>query len=198
VTRPLPRWASRGLALGLLLLIVALLAATTVVPAWQLSADYDRRIAEVVRQLQRFTDAAGQQQRLESDRNRLQASGASGRYYLAGSTAALAAAELQRVVKRIVTANKGQVASTQVVPTDDGGDVQRVVIRVQMRGDIDMVQRAFHGLETGRPYLFLDNVRLRPWRLGVRRRGVQGPQQLNVQFDLMGYLLVRDQAAGAT
>ena len=50
-----------------------------------------------------------------------------------------------------------------MVPTDDDGEVKRVVLRVRMRGDINAVQRAFHALETGQPYLFMDNVKVRAW-----------------------------------
>ena len=196
--RALPLWVRRGLAIGLALLLLAIVGALTVVPVWRMSTDYDERIAEVQRQLQRFAIQAGQQDRLRADLRRLQASGAGGRYYLNGTTAALAAADLQRVVKRVVTANKGNLTSTQVVPTDDG-EVRRVVLRVRMRGDINAVQRAFHALETGQPYLFLDNVKVRPWggNRGRRRAAVQNATQLDVNFDLMGYLM-SDAGAGSS
>ncbi len=197
--RALPVWVRRGLAVGLALLLLVIVAALTVVPVWRMGTEYDARIAEVQRQLQRFAVQAAQQERLRADLRRLQASGAGVRYYLKGTTAALAAADLQRVVKRIVTANKGNLTSTQVVPTDDG-EVQRVVLRVRMRGDINAVQRAFHALETGQPYLFLDNVKVRTWggNRGRRRGVATNATQLDVNFDLMGYLMTNTQGASPT
>lgn len=189
----LPRWARRGLALSLLVIVLAVAAWLVVAPVWEMGADYDNRIAELRHQLQRFTRVAAQQERLMSDLRRLQASGAGDRFYLTGSTSALAAAELQRVAKRIVTSSQGEVVSTQVVATDEDGSVQRVVLRVQMRGDVNTLQRTFHALETGEPYLFLDNVRIRVWRGNVRRRVNDSSPKLNVAFDLMGFLLVGDE-----
>ncbi|MDJ0739728.1 MAG: type II secretion system protein GspM [Gammaproteobacteria bacterium] len=197
--KALPLWVRRSLAIGLALLLLLVGAALTVVPVWQKSNEYDERIAEMQRQLQRFAVQAERQEQLRADLRRLQASGAAGRFYLKGSTAALAAADLQREVKRIVRANNGNLTSTQVVPTDDD-EVRRVVLRVRMRGNINAVQRAFHALETGQPYLFLDNVKVRPWGgAGLRRRaGPNADVQLDVNFDLMGYVMVETQAARST
>lgn len=197
--RALPRWLRRGLAVGLVFALLAIVAALSVLPVWRLGVDYDERIAEVRRQLGRFAVQDGQQERLRADLRRLQVSGAGGRYYLQGKTEALAAADLQRVVKRAVTANKGTLTSTQVVPTDDA-EVRRVVLRVRMRGDINAVQRAFHALETGQPYLFLDNVKVRTWaggRSGRRGAALQAAK-LDVNFDLMGYLMSNAPGGGAT
>ena len=189
----LPRWARRVVALLLLATVLLVAAWLVVAPVWEMGANYDNRVAELRHQLQRFTRVAAQQERLGSDLRRLQASGAGDRFYLGGSTSALAAAELQRVAKRVVVSSRGEVVSTQVVATDEDGRVQRVVLRVQMRGDISTLQRTFHALETGEPYLFLDNVRIRVWGGSVRRRVNDSVQKLDVAFDLMGFHLVADE-----
>ena len=61
-------------------------------------------------------------------------------------------------------------------------------------------RRAFHALETGQPYLFLDNVKVRPWggRRGRRGGGAQNAALLDVNFDLMGYLMSSAQAGNST
>lgn len=194
----LPSWAHRLLALVLLLLLIGLFAGTVVGPIWSLNAGYAERIDELTGQLRRFSGMAAQEARLRAHLNRLRTPGAGGSYYLAGSTASLAAAELQRLVKGAAAANQGVVLSTQVVPTPAAIGIERVVLRVQMRGDTDTMHRTFHALETGQPYLFLDNVRMRVLG-GVLRRGIMaGAQQLDVHFDVTGYLMNRDANPGTS
>ena len=183
----MPRWVSRILALGLLVLLLAGTAWAVLGPSLGMEAELDGRIVELNRQLVRFEKVAAERDRLKAARDRLANSGATGRYYLAGATPAVAAATLQRQVKAKVTANRGKVISTQEVPARQSGTAREVVVRVQMNGDVETVQRTFHALETGMPYLFLDNLRLRGW--GGRVVGnAAGPQVLKVQFDVTAYL----------
>ena len=56
-----------------------------------------------------------------------------------------------------------------------------------MRGSLDKIVKVFHALETGQPYLFLDNISIRSHARRLRK--VSYGSLLNVDFDLTGYML---------
>ena len=76
--------------------------------------------------------------------------------------------------------------STQILPATKESDFTRVALKVRMRGTLDNLVKVFHALETGQPYLFLDNVSVR--KLGRRRPNMAAGQGLDVDFDLIGYM----------
>ncbi len=182
-------WQSRGAALALLAALIVGLGAATVWPLWQFNREGEARIHALHDQLRRFGEFAGARPALEARRRQLVALQRGGGYYLQGATATLAAAELQRVAKEAVAADGGSVLSTQMLPVPAAGDFQKVAIRVHMRGGVETLRSAFHRLETGKPYLFLDNVTIRAWNVAIRSRAGMQAAQLDVHFDLFGYLL---------
>ena len=86
-----------------------------------------------------------------------------------------------------------EVLSTQILPAGEEAGFIRVALKVRMRGGLDNAVKVFHDLETGQPYLFLDNVSI----LGRAQRNygkltLKGKTNygylLNVDFDLIGYM----------
>ena len=184
---PVGSMASRVLALVLLAAVLMGVGAAVTVPVHQLSRTLDQRIEALRDQFTRFGQFAAARERLEQARSRAQASRAGGGYYLQGETATLAAAALQRQVTQSVGRFGGSVVSTQVLPPVASGGFQRIGLRVHMRAELDAVRRTLHALETGKPYLFLEELRMRVWTVS---RGRGGPQvgDLDIFFDLHGYL----------
>ena len=66
-----------------------------------------------------------------------------------------------------------EVLSTQILPASEQEGFNRVTLKVRMRGVLENTVKAFHALETGQPYLFLDNVSIRGHarRTGNYRKG---------------------------
>jgi general secretion pathway protein M len=117
---------------------------------------------------------------------RQQATSASGGF-LQGSNESVIAAQLQNRVKRVVEAARGELKSTQVLPSRDEGKFRRTAIRGQMTVSIPALQRTFYDLEATSPLLFIDNVdiRIRP---ATRQRDRNIPDALlDVRFDVFGY-----------
>jgi hypothetical protein len=76
-----------------------------------------------------------------------------------------------------------------LAPGDSAEDrgLRRVAIRLQMTAELGSLVRVLHGLETGIPLLFVDNLELQSQvaaSIGRRRAGAP----LIVDFDLYGYL----------
>jgi general secretion pathway protein M len=144
------------------------------------------RIQDLYDQLTRYRMLAAEEpavrERLEAFKQRNQGS----ELYLKGETPTLAGAELQERVKSVVESSGGTLVSTQTMPEAEEQGLVRVSVKVRMRADVEGVQKVLYGLETGRPLVFLENVLVRS-RV-VRRRGVVNISELDVSFDVTGYM----------
>jgi general secretion pathway protein M len=185
----LPGWISRLAAVSLL---VGLAATAYVFVVPPLVAGYvgDREaLADARERLGRYRRIAATRPDLQAQIDAMEERGAARGNYLTGRTDALAAAELQNRVKKIIETNGGKLRSIQTVPGKADGGFQRVTIRVQLAAPIDSLHRIIYALEAEKPFLFLDNIDIGNRRRGRRKKAPDDADPaLTVRFDLFGYL----------
>jgi general secretion pathway protein M len=187
---------SRTLAIALL--GIALLGAYRLIAAPLLIAyrEGETRIELAKESLQRF-EALAKQRSLLADRLAEQeerAGSAAG--YLTGPSDALAAAQLQDRVKSVVEGAGGELRSTQILPaTPLEGELgfRRATLRVHFVVTIEGLKTSLYELETGQPYLIIDDVAIRQERVRRRRDDPERVPTLDVSLELFGYL--REQPA---
>ncbi len=187
----------RAFALGLLALFLLLAYLAFIEPIWTLISDYDYDIDRTEKRLQINRDKAAGKDELMKQFDQLKRSrGVQQIGYLRGKTPALAAAEMQDHVKRIIEGNGGHLTSIQILQDQQRNEKKgatdqpvRVAIKVQLSGSVETVQKVFYSLESGQPRVFVDNVYLRS-RMGymMNRPGQPQQDQLDMRFDLYGYL----------
>jgi general secretion pathway protein M len=184
----LDRKQRRLLALAILLLALALVFSITVLPVLLANQHYRDTIAGLEGRLQQLQRAAAIGDTLQPQYEQLKRWKTSDAQYLKSNSAALAAAELQRLVKRIVVSKNAEVVSTQILTTRQEEGFDRVALKVRVRGELENIIQAFYVIETGEPFVFMDNVSVRASR-GRRVRG-QAPtlQTLDIDMELIGYM----------
>jgi general secretion pathway protein M len=108
--------------------------------------------------------------------------------FLQGANDTLVAAQIQNRIKALADATKGELRSTQVLPSQDEGKLRRITVRGQMSTTLSGALRVFHGLESVSPLMFIDNVdmRARPAQLRDRSAAVN-TDVIDLQFDVYGY-----------
>lgn len=176
----------RLLALAILVLLVGVLVSIAVLPVWSANRHYSQTITTLEGRLEQLQRAAAIGASLQPQYQQLKRLQASDRHYLKSSSDALAAAELQRLVKGTAQASKVDVLSMQTLPTIQEEDVLRCALKVHMRGDLVNIVQMFHTLETGNPFLFLDKVSIR--NVMGRRKNTGTNIPLDADFELYGYL----------
>ena len=184
----LDRKQRRLLALAILLLALALVFSITVLPVLLANQHYRDTIAGLEGRLQQLQRAAAIGDTLQPQYEQLKRWKTSDAQYLKSNSAALAAAELQRLVKRIIVSKNAEVVSTQILTTRQEEGFDRVALKVRIRGELENIIQAFYVIETGEPFVFMDNVSVRASR-GRRVRG-QAPtlQTLYIDMELIGYM----------
>lgn len=176
----------RLLALSILAAVATVLYAVTVVPLRALNEHQRDTIERLEIRLQTLQRQVAAGSVLRARQEQLQASLAGSPQYLQSKTYALSAADLQGIIKRISAANATQLLSTQILPTQEEADFTRVALKARLRGPLARVVKVLYSLETGQPYLFLDDVSIR--RLGVVRYNKDTDDSLDLDFELIGYM----------
>jgi general secretion pathway protein M len=180
--------------LALVLLALALLGGFRLVVAPLVAAFQDNasRIEQAEALLQRYLALAEQRQAMSERLATQQELAASAAGYLQGPSDALAAAQLQDRVKSVIEGAGGELRSTQILPAvviDGDAGIRRAALRVQFAVTIEGLAETLYELESGQPYLLIDQLSVREQR--ARRRRSDEPEteaSLDISLELSGYL----------
>jgi len=183
----LDRTQQRRLAVGILAAGIVLLLSITLLPVWLANATRQASLDDAYERLNRYRQIAERDSELlpqyEALLRRQQATGIA----LRSDSAALAGAELQRLVKAIATRNSAQIVSTQILPVAEEQGFVRVALKVRVRGTLPAILQSFYDVETDSVYMFLDNVALRD-NLAGRPGAREEVRPMDAEFDLVAYM----------
>ena len=178
----------RLLALAIMVVGLGAVFSATALPFLLANRHYQDTIEGMESRLQQLQRAAAIADTLKPQYEQLERWQKTDAHYLKSNSAALAAAELQRLLKRIATTKNAQVVSTQILTTRQEEGFDRISLKVRMRGQLEHIVQAFYALETGDPFIFLDYVSIRAGR-GRRIRGqTRALQTMDVDMELIGYM----------
>lgn len=169
---------------------------------------YSDESTQLLDRLVRFKRLAASREPLANAIKKVREASPDNAYYLSQASPNLAATDLQQQVRSAIESNGGSLTSTQILPVSQQGNFSRVAIRVQMTGDVPVLQKMLYALETAQPLLFIENVQIRGRTIRQRVRTPQNqprdrrtrrnqprtpPQikttvQLTTQFELVGYM----------
>lgn len=182
---------SRLMAIGLVLVALALFVGAIAWPTLWLHRRYDNFLADYTDRLARYRRIAAQRPAVEEAIRSAEARD-SRKYYLKGNSPTLAAAELQGIVTRIVDAQQGKIMSSQVLPIKEEGkpgSPQKATLSLQLGASIIPLQLILHTIETHEPYLFIDQMTVRAHQ-GRTYRPAPGVQpEFIVQLTVHAYAL---------
>ena len=184
----LARFLRRLLALAILTAVVLSAALFGAAPVLERMRETEDTLAfnrDMITRLARgLADRGAQEARIAELSERLETSG----LYLRAETEALAAAQLQELVKQAVAMHGGELRSLQPLPAETEEALTRIRLRVVMTCEHDTLIALLHALETGVPYLFVE--RLEIGSTATRRRALRDDREgmLALGLDLYGYL----------
>jgi len=169
----------RMVAIALFFIVLVLGVGAIAMPIWSVNAAYRHDIEQMQDRLQELRRIAASGSELRPRYEQVLAAQLNAGHYLKSSTEAVAAAELQRMLKDLASTSGTQMLSTQILPADAADQYVRVGLRARLRGTLPGIVATIHAIETHQIFLFLDNVSLRD--SSDPRRALQGT---TVQFEL--------------
>ncbi len=176
-------------SLTILLVVIVVVLAGILTPWWMKMRFYSEHIETMSNQIVRFESMLARHPQLEAQLGQMRQQLATSDYFLEAANPALAAADLQQRVRRVIESNGGQLVSTQNLTSPANDELIEVIIRVRMTGGIESLGRALYELEGGSPLLLVDNLGVRSNKRYLGRgqnRVVEFHQDVN--FDLIGFL----------
>jgi general secretion pathway protein M len=183
-----PRQRALAVALAVVAIVIAL--SLLLVPLVLLHKHYDDTIAALTERLERYRRVAAQapeyRKSLESMRER-----DTRRFFLKNTAPNLAGAELQELVRAAIEGNGGRITTSQNQAPRDEGRFRQITVSVQFFASTPSLQKILYAIESGPPYLLVENMTLRPLNAfrGFKPAPGQEPE-VNVQLDAAGYALV--------
>ena len=180
----------RALAVALAVVAVVIALSLLLVPLVLLHKHYDDTIAALTDRLERYRRVAAQapeyRKSLESMRER-----DTRRFFLKNTAPNLAGAELQELVRAAIEGNGGRITTSQNQAPRDEGRFRQITVSVQFFASTPSLQKILYAIESGPPYLLVENMTLRPLNAfrGFKPAPGQEPE-VNVQLDAAGYALV--------
>jgi general secretion pathway protein M len=182
---------SRMLAVGLLGAVLLAAYGLVLAPVIAAYREVGQEIEESQLLLQRYRSLASQRPELSARVADLEQQAAKVGGYLKGPSDALAAAELQDHARAVIEGAGGSLRSTQILPAsavDSKVPARRAALRIQLSIDIKGLQKVLYQLETGQPYLFVDQLTVRQQRMRRRSKEPEQEPVLDVTFEVFGYI----------
>ena len=192
-----PGWGQRLGALALLLLVVVstlyLVVDHVLVARYRF---YLERLEQQQGRLEQLERMAASREPIQQLIAKIQQDRNITAQYLPQSAPPLAAADLQQRVKAVVEAAGGTLRSTQALPPVEEENAVKVAVNATVSGDTESLQKILYDLESQTPLLFVDdlNVTARAVRQRLPNGRLAGYTrvQLNIQFEISGYLRKED------
>jgi general secretion pathway protein M len=192
VIRQLDQKQQKYLAVLILFLIVLAVVLSITIPVWKVNDHYSEIIGDMTHRLTILKRTTVEGQSLEPQYEKLRRYHLSDKRYLKSTSESLAAAEIQQLIKGIIVPTDGEILSTQIINKKSDEPIQQITLKVRLRGSLGSLVTILYKIETGNPYLFIENLNIRSRiisRRRVRNREIEKtPTVLDVQFDVSGYI----------
>jgi len=194
---------SRFLAI-VLLLIVVLVGYMLGVHWWFVAPQLDMgaQMQDLREQQQRLQATVAQKGEIEKQLAQVRQFEQNSQSFLTDSDANSAFSDLTQRLKQAIAGhakdeNRCSIISNSNYKGAEEETYQRVTIQVRMRCDLEPFAAILYDLENGNPYLFVDQIMISRQMAGYVPPGQkQPPMQLDIRFNLSGYLRKQGKAVG--
>jgi hypothetical protein len=148
-------------AVALLVLLVAGVASTTVLPLTARVAELGGEIETERVVLGRLAAVAARLSET-AEHERIGRAALESGAYLKGDSEALMAAGLQTTLAQLATANRVRFASTRALPPRERDAIQLIGVSVQFKTEIEQLRGLLFRIESHKPFLFVEGLQVRP------------------------------------
>lgn len=190
LSQPITFNTSRLSAIGLLMLVLLLGYFAVIYPLMGVKQEYQETLDDLRFKLEHLQQVASGREALAQRLEQIRALAKQNDAFMPTNTAALASADLQTRIKQVVSEAGGELSSTQVIPERNEENAVRVGVKIRMTGSSGVLRQVLQSFESGKPYLFIENLNIRPIRMprNPRDKNPVIEDRLSVDFDVAGYM----------
>lgn len=175
----------RGWALFILAAIVIVLGIAIGMPVADAFAEQGDERAQAQADLARARAQLAARPQMQAQLAAMRAREAADGSLLQGANSAVAAANLQSLVKALVERHGGQLRSAQTLATTVSSGLEKITAQFDVSLPLGALKPVSFDLETGSPALIVDTADVRPEL--YEGAGAGAPSTIRVQWTLHGY-----------
>lgn len=183
---PQQRW----IAIGLLGLVIFSTIFMIIIPLVSTGLENHEQKQELIFRLQRAKQIVARKDSVLANIEQIKNKYQKQNYFSTRDTEALASADLQKLIKSSIAQAGGQLTSTQVLPHRNDNGFNRVIVKVRMSGDIEVLRSVLHEIESSAQVMVVDQIDIRPVR-GKRNRKtrkIEPSNKMNINFQVAGFM----------
>ncbi len=124
---------------------------------------------------------------LERQKQQVEQYGEQTLFLLEGSTTGIAGANLQKRVTEVVKQHNGNASSFQIQSPEKENELTRIVMNISLRADIVSIQKILHELETGTPFIFIEDMTIQAQEKNTGSSPALQRQKLDISMKIIGY-----------
>ncbi len=188
---PQQRW----IAIGLFGLVICFIIFVVIVPLVSMGIENHDQTEELKFRLQKAKQIVARKDTVIANIEQIKKKYQAQHYFSTRDTAALASADLQKFIKSSISQAGGQLTSTQVLPHIKDKGFNRVVVKVRMSGEIDVLRSVLHEIESSAQVMIINQLDIRPVR-GKRNRKtrkIEPSNKMNINFQVAGFMRERNE-----
>lgn len=179
----------RHLAIGLMLFTLLSITLVIVMPLVTGYTDNQARIAQLQQQLIRYKDQVANRPTLVTQTTELKKSILASGIFSTQKSVSLVLAELQEKITTVITSAGGELSSAQNLAQKPINRLIRLGINVSFSGKIDHLKHILFDLESAKPYLMVENIKIYG---ASNQRGTHGnidaANKIKVIADIVTYI----------
>ncbi len=180
----------RWLAIGLLLTVMSFISFVIILPLVNQGLALHEEKNALSFRFEQHERILARKQSVIDEMESLKSQFTSQNYLSTQNTSALAAAELQEMIKQAIVEAGGQLSSTQGLPVVTKNNFNRIPINVRMTGNSEVLRAVLHKIETSTPLVVVEQIDIRPMR-GVRNKvthQIDPSNELSVNFQAVSFM----------
>ncbi|MEY3879515.1 MAG: hypothetical protein RIQ94_310 [Pseudomonadota bacterium] len=181
----------RWLAVGLLIVVMLIMCLVFIVPIVSKGLDLNKTKNDLIFKLQQY-------ERILATKNTVIASMANIKqqhdqqgYFNSQETDALASAEMQAFIKKIIVDAGGELSSTQALPVNNKNKFSKITVSVRMMGNSEVLRTVLYKIETSIPLIIIDQIDIRSMQHGTMSlvpNKIDSSNKLNVNFQAVSFM----------
>jgi hypothetical protein len=181
-------WKHASLSLSILVLLLSSLYFYLIEPALIKKKENIERFETLSFQLKKYGNTEQKIKDLNTQIKQLQEHNPNNLDFIKKKTSALVAADLQKLLKKLIESNGGNLVSTHAVTKPKDDVFSDITIKVHMRCNITTLRTVIYALASNKPLLFIDNLLIQKRASRSSRRRNITTDQLEIRFDVTGYI----------
>ena len=176
----------------ILFIALLILLFMVVLPMFALYNSTKEEVASLQHRLVQYKTISRKTSGLSNKLDNLQAFNEDQEYYFADGKAALVSAEIQGILKQVLSRHSAKILSTQPV-TSGNQDDRQVKVAIHCRADINSLSKLIYELESHIPVLIIDKINIgKGFRTTFRNQASKGSDALDIRFDVSGFLALQE------